>query len=67
METSPAAAVVYRPAFSASFAQGACLIVLVVLLIAVLAFVIQASLYLRELSCDIAVSNAQDQMILCYQ
>lgn len=41
------------------------LITLVVMLTAVLAFMIQASMYLRELSCDIAVSNAQDLMILC--
>ncbi|NCB50957.1 MAG: sporulation protein YunB [Clostridia bacterium] len=41
------------------------LIALVAVLTAASAFVIQASMYLRELSCDIAVSNAQDLMILC--
>lgn len=29
------------------------------------AMIIRASLYLRELSCDMAVSNAEDLMILC--
>jgi len=41
------------------------LIALVAVLTAITAFMIQASLYLRELSSDIAVSNAQDLMILC--
>jgi len=41
------------------------MIALFAVLTAVTAFMIQASLYLRELSCDIAVSNAQDMMILC--
>lgn len=37
---------------------------LFVVLAAVTAFFTQASLYLRELSCDIALSNAEDAMIL---
>jgi sporulation protein YunB len=36
-----------------------------VILAVILSLIIRASMYLRELSCDMAVSNAQDLMILC--
>lgn len=41
------------------------LLTLSVVLVALTAFVIQASLYLRQLAGDMAVSNAEDLMILC--